>query len=361
MLAVMTPATPLRAGGTRAAMRSSNASASTASVDSRVARAAATSGSATTCSAMAAKRSESDSVRFDHTASVLASSPTTASTPRVPTANRPIRDPCVVAIGFYRDTAMPTDRFLVRWIGHATVVLTNGEGTLLTDPALTRQLAHLRRRTPLSDLPGRIDGVLLSHLHMDHLHLPSLRRVAAGVEVVVPRGGEPLVRSLDAATIHSVVPGDSLRIAGFDIDVVYADHLHGRGPHSRLTAQPVGFVIRHGGRSVYFGGDTDLFPAMAELAPIDVALVPIWGWGPTLGERHLDPTSAARATQLIDPAVVIPIHWGTYSPVRALPGSPAWLERPLARFRDELHALGLADRLVALEPGGTHQVATSAV
>jgi L-ascorbate metabolism protein UlaG (beta-lactamase superfamily) len=256
---------------------------------------------------------------------------------------------------------MAPDPFLVTWVGHATVVLATGAGVVITDPALTRQLAHLRRRAPLTDLPADVDGVLLSHLHMDHLHLPSLRRIARGAAVVVPRGGEPLLRSLDVAAVHAVVPGDSVQLAGFDIDVVFADHLHGRGPHSRLTAQPVGFVVRHGGRAVYFGGDTDLFAGMADLGPIDVALVPIWGWGPTLGERHLDPASAARATQLIDPAVVIPIHWGTYSPIRPVPGSPAWLERPLASFRDELAALGLADRLVALEPGGTHQVVGSAV
>lgn len=252
---------------------------------------------------------------------------------------------------------MTTHPFHVTWVGHATVLMEVGRHRLLTDPAVTTQLAHLRRRRPLSELPS-VDAVLLSHLHMDHLHLPSLKRIAHHGTALVPTGGESLLRSLPFTDVRTVTPGDHFTLAGFDVNVVFADHLHGRGPHSRLTAQPVGYVIRHGGRSVYFAGDTDLFDDMATLGPIDVALLPIWGWGPTLGERHLDPATAALAVQRIDPRVVIPIHWGTYSPVRARRGDPPWLERPVAAFRDELDALGLEDRLRVVECGGRVDVDT---
>jgi L-ascorbate metabolism protein UlaG (beta-lactamase superfamily) len=245
--------------------------------------------------------------------------------------------------------------FLLTWVGHATVLFECANGRLVTDPALTRQLAHLRRRRPLAELPP-VDGVLLSHLHMDHFHLPSLKRVAHHGTAVVPLGGESLLATRPFHDIRTVVPGDHVELAGFDIEVVHADHLHGRGPHSKLTAHPVGYVVRHQGRAVYFGGDTDLFDAMADLGPIDVALIPIWGWGPTLGERHLDPTTAAQAVELIDPRVVIPIHWGTYSPMRHRRGDPPWLERPLGAFRGELAARGLEGRMVALEPGGSFPV-----
>jgi L-ascorbate metabolism protein UlaG (beta-lactamase superfamily) len=67
---------------------------------------------------------------------------------------------------------------------------------------------------------------------------------------------------------------------------------------------------------VYFAGDTDLFPAMADLGKIDVALLPVAGWGPRLPAGHLDPARAVQALELIDPRIAIPIHWGTYAPWR---------------------------------------------
>ena len=80
-----------------------------------------------------------------------------------------------------------------------------------------------------------------------------------------------------------------------------------------------------GSKSIYFAGDTDLFDGMSELGPVDVGLIPIWGWGPGLGGGgHLDPARAAEAVARIEPGLVIPIHWGTYFPIHlGLKGSPA--------------------------------------
>lgn len=250
--------------------------------------------------------------------------------------------------------------FEITWVGHATTLIEVAGFRLLTDPILTSRVAHLRRRVEPTQIPP-LDAVLISHLHMDHLHLRSLTSVAAGTRIVCPAGAASLVASLGATEIHEVVAGDmvTLRPAGLTpavtATVVPADHSNQRGPHSRLVAEPVGYVVRCGQRSVYFAGDTDLFDDMAHLGPIDVALIPIWGWGPTLGERHLNPHSAANAVQLIDPRHVLPIHWGTYSPIRPRRGAPAWLENPLVEFEVELDKIGMADRLVALRPGGRMQ------
>jgi len=252
----------------------------------------------------------------------------------------------------------------IAWVGHATTLIAVDGFRLITDPILTSRVAHLRRRVEPGDIPP-VDAVLISHLHMDHLHLRSLKLVAAGTRIVCPSGAASLMRSLDAAEVVEVVAGDvvTLRPAGetpaIIATVVPADHSNQRGPHSRLVAEPVGYVIRCGERSVYFAGDTDLFDDMAHLGPIDVALIPIWGWGPTLGERHLNPRSAAAAVQVINPRHVLPIHWGTYSPIRPRPGAPAWLENPLAEFERELEAIDMGDRMVALRPGGQMQTVSS--
>ena len=80
-------------------------------------------------------------------------------------------------------------------------------------------------------------------------------------------------------------------------------------------AEAVGYVFEQGSESVYFAGDTDMFPAMAELAGVDLALLPVWGWGPRLGPGHMDPERAADALGVIRPRATVPIHWGTLWPV----------------------------------------------
>jgi L-ascorbate metabolism protein UlaG (beta-lactamase superfamily) len=54
---------------------------------------------------------------------------------------------------------------------------------------------------------------------------------------------------------------------------------------------------------------------MEALAPLDVALLPVWGWGPSLGRGHLNPRTAAETLRLLRPRVAVPIHWGTYFPI----------------------------------------------
>ena len=103
-----------------------------------------------------------------------------------------------------------------------------------------------------------------------------------------------------------------------------------------MTARPVGYVVNGAGRRFYFPGDTDLFDEMADLGDIDVALLPIWGWGSTLGVGHLDPTRAATATGLIRPSIVVPIHWGTYAPEDGRRQLPTWFEQPPEQFEQAL-------------------------
>jgi L-ascorbate metabolism protein UlaG (beta-lactamase superfamily) len=225
----------------------------------------------------------------------------------------------------------------VTWWGHATATVEDRGVRLLTDPVLTARLAHLtRRRGPL---PGpevlRADAVLVSHLHADHLHLPSLRRLPAGTRVLVPRGAAPLLRRLPLDVVEVEVgdevvvtgrgeggggAGESARAIGaVTVRAVPAVHDPRRGPGSRLRARPLGFLVRGTGR-VYVAGDTALWPGMATLAP-DLALLPVGGWGPTLGVGHLGPAEAVDALRLLAAGrggrapVVVPVHWGTLWPL----------------------------------------------
>lgn len=202
------------------------------------------------------------------------------------------------------------------WWGHASATVEIGGARIALDPLLTDRLLHLRRYAePPSARAVEADAVLISHLHADHLHLPSLRRFAPGVPLVVPRGAAPLLRRLGAGRLREVRPGDALEVAGVRVSMLPATHDGHRGPHSRAAGPALGFRVDADGRSFWFPGDTELRADMADIASVDLALVPVGGWGPTLADGHMDPAAAAEAVRLVGARAAVPVHWGTFWPV----------------------------------------------
>ncbi|HEV8097781.1 MAG TPA: MBL fold metallo-hydrolase [Gaiellaceae bacterium] len=194
------------------------------------------------------------------------------------------------------------------WLGHSTVVIDVDGTRLLTDPVLRRRVWHLRREA--AGEPGAIDGILVSHTHFDHLDRASLRRLDGSVPVVAPSGVGKLLRRWGRAEVLEVDAGDELELGGLTVRATAAEHESTRGPFSPRTAS-LGYVVR-GSASVYFAGDTDLFPEMAEIGPVDLAVLPVSGWGPKLPAGHLDPRGAAEALRLLRPRIAVPVHWGTF-------------------------------------------------
>lgn len=236
----------------------------------------------------------------------------------------------------------------ITWLGHASVLLEVAGVRLLTDPLLRGRVMHLRRRAPEPPDPRPLDGVLISHVHRDHLDRPSLRRVAGpGVTAVVPAGAAPLIEGLPFGAVREVRPGVSVRVGGADVVAVPAWHDGRRHPRARAL-DTLGFVVD----GVWFAGDTELASELAELrGSVDVALVPVWGWGPKLGPGHLDPADAARAVAMIAPRVAVPIHWGTYYPIGLRPQGR--LSEPPAEFAAHVAELAPGVRVEQLAPGGS--------
>ena len=232
----------------------------------------------------------------------------------------------------------------ITFAGHATVLIELAGTRLLTDPLLRNRFAHLRRRSaPVApEIARGLHGVLISHLHHDHFDTASLGRISSVVPIVMPRGGGQLARRAGFSDVREVVAGDEIELGGVRVQVVPALHDDRRGPGPAgppIKAAPVGFVV-DGGPRVYFAGDTDVFDEMAAIGPLDVALLPIWGWGPTLGPGHMDPLGAARALTLLRARIAIPIHWGTFYPVALHRVRPRPLEVPPHAFAN--HAARLA-------------------
>ncbi len=240
----------------------------------------------------------------------------------------------------------------VRWLGHSTVLVELDGVRLLTDPLLRSWVLHLRRAAPLQvgGLEG-LDAVLVSHVHYDHLDLPSLGRLDRSVPVVLPKGAGRLVRNRGFQAVKELEAGETTRVGSLVVRAVTAEHGSSRVLGTRSKA--LGYVIE-GSRRVYFPGDTDLHPGMAELAPgLDVALMPIWGWGPSLGRGHLDPRGAAEALALLRPRVAVPIHWGTYYPVQSTRlKPPAFLTEPVEAFRRAAKELAPEVDIEVLPVGG---------
>src|SRR5215218_2443301 len=174
----------------------------------------------------------------------------------------------------------------VTWLGHSTALIDLDGTRVLTDPVLRPRVAHLRR-TVASDwaVVDGIDAVLISHLHYDHLDLPSLRRLADPL-LVVPRGAGSWLRRRRFDRVTEVDVGDEITVGRAHVRATFAEHDSTRLPF-RVRTPALGYVLSGSGR-VYFAGDTDLFPGMESLAhELDVALVPVAGWGARLPPGHL--------------------------------------------------------------------------
>jgi len=198
------------------------------------------------------------------------------------------------------------------YVGHATTLIEVDGVALLTDPLLRERFGHVSRIAPPAGPLPRPDAILVSHAHRDHLDLPSLRRLA-GVPAIGPPAVAEILRS-QGRTVTTLLPGERTRIGPLDVVATPAVHDGRRAPMGP-PREAIGFLVA-GTQRVYFAGDTDVFDGMRELSELDVALLPVWGWGPRAGPGHLDPERAAQAVALLRPRLAVPIHWGTYASPR---------------------------------------------
>jgi L-ascorbate metabolism protein UlaG (beta-lactamase superfamily) len=217
---------------------------------------------------------------------------------------------------------------------------------VLTDPLLVNWLGPLRRYAPPPKPVAfhAIDIVLISHLHRDHLDFASLRTIERPYTLVVPAGAGDYARRVGVDDVRELAAGESAHVQSLTIEATPAVHDGFRVPFGP-RASTVGYVVR-GTRSIYFSGDTGPFPEMAAIARqpggLDVALLGVGGWGPTLRGGHLDPGAAAAALRLLRPRLAVPVHYGTYWPI-----GMRWLRR--SRF--ERPALDFASHAARIAPG----------
>jgi L-ascorbate metabolism protein UlaG (beta-lactamase superfamily) len=247
----------------------------------------------------------------------------------------------------------------VRYVGHATLRIAIDGLDLITDPIFRRRLLHLRRH---GDHPApadreRPDLVLLSHLHLDHTDMRSLRELGDGIPVVAPPRGAEFLRRKGVEDVTELEVGETHEVGGVRITATPADHEGRRTPIFGHPGDSVGFEIA-GSQSIYFAGDTDLFDDMERLCgDLDLALLPVWGWGTSLGSGHLDPGRAAKAAALLRPRVAVPIHWGTFFPYGLTRRHGHLLHDPPREFAEEVARVAPGTEVRVLEPGSEMELA----
>lgn len=252
----------------------------------------------------------------------------------------------------------------VTWLGHSTVVLDIDGVRLVTDPLLRPHAGILRRRggTPPRKAWRGADAVLLSHLHHDHADLASLRLVGEVPILTAPQNAGWVSRK---GLIAPAMTADTWTAVGRgDVEVRLAPAVHQSRPMPHRPNGATGHLVRGPSGTIWVAGDTELFPGIEQLpelagGPIDLAVLPVGGWGPRLSPGHMGPEQAAVACRLSDARCAIPVHWKTLH----LPGAQSWprgwMDSGGPEFVTALTRVASTARAVLLDIGESARISTA--
>jgi L-ascorbate metabolism protein UlaG (beta-lactamase superfamily) len=239
----------------------------------------------------------------------------------------------------------------VTWLGHAGFLIRMGGLNVAIDPNWALWHGPVKRvRHPSfhpTDLPS-IDLVLISHAHFDHLHLPSLRKIADGQPIILPKGVGSLVKRCGFGRIVELEMWQRARFRDIEVTLTPARHWGARMIHDTFR-QFGGFLVRSCDRTLYHCGDSAMFDGFAEIgkrSSVDVALMPIGAYDAPSGRQvHMNPEEAIDAFQILGASNMIPMHHDTFP----LGGEP--MDEPVERLAKAAVERQLEDRVRILQEG----------
>jgi L-ascorbate metabolism protein UlaG (beta-lactamase superfamily) len=223
----------------------------------------------------------------------------------------------------------PANGLRATWLGHSTVVIEIDGLRVLTDPVWGRRASPSRLAgpkrfqpvpVPLRSMP-RVDLVLVSHDHYDHLDYPTIRELA--------KRDVPFVTSLGVGAHLEAWGVRSERIVeldwweshkvpntGLTVSAAPSQHFSGRALKDHNATLWSSFVIRSQKHAVFFGGDTGLtteYVSIRErLGPFDLVMLEVGALHPAWADIHLGPENALKALALLGGGPFLPVHWGTF-------------------------------------------------
>lgn len=244
----------------------------------------------------------------------------------------------------------------VTYIGHATTLIQWGPLNILTDPVFSSRVLFFKRLEPLpfnpAELP-KLDAILLSHAHYDHLDLFSYKYIPSDVPIIIPEGMSKAIKGLVNNPIVELATWSRFSLKpNCEICAVPAKHQGGRFLWTFRYRTCHGYVISHQGEHLYFAGDTAYGPHLARirsLFPIKLALLPhaIAKAAFFLKNRHMDWERLLQAWEDLGQPHLIPIHWGVFFKTWNSPDRlrKIWEQQTPQAFQEKFHCLAPGETL----------------
>jgi L-ascorbate metabolism protein UlaG (beta-lactamase superfamily) len=201
----------------------------------------------------------------------------------------------------------------VNWFGHATTVINLSNKIIITDPVFSNLLGYFKRLTQkpnyISNL--KVDYILLSHGHMDHLNFPSLLKLNKDATVIVPKGYVSILKLLGFKNVILLHPGDVYKDDFIKITAYEANH-DGRRFYFGQDNESISYLIERESKSVFFAGDTALTNNFNNIN-CDIALMPVGCYKPDrFSYMHCTPEQSYEMFKMMECPIMIPIHYKTF-------------------------------------------------
>jgi L-ascorbate metabolism protein UlaG (beta-lactamase superfamily) len=242
--------------------------------------------------------------------------------------------------------------------GHATALVRYAGLTIAFDPMLGGWIKGVRRAVQpgiTADHLADVGLVLISHRHLDHLHLPTLRMIPRKATVVVPPGAAAAISPLGFSRVVELAAGGDLALRS--VQITAEPISHGEDPRARGLS----YVLRGDGPSVFLCGDGGWFEGFADIGARhqpDIALLPIGGFVPvSFRDRHMSPLDALYAFEDLRARLMIPVHHGAFALSYERVAEPArWLAELVAERGLDAHVRILApgESELFVTPGARH-------
>lgn len=225
--------------------------------------------------------------------------------------------------------AWKNDEVTVGWVGHSTMYMNLYGIRVLTDPVFSQRIGvsvlglkigpkrHTAPALTVEDVVGKVDIILLSHAHMDHVDLPSLRKLASpAVRVVTAKNTSRLLRTMPFGEVMELGTAETVTLdPGLTITAVDVRHWGARFPWNKTYAW-TGFLIGIHNVRVFYAGDTAYTSEFQKLSlsePVDIACIPIGAYSPDSFQRsHCTPEQAWEMFREIGARWLVPVHWDTF-------------------------------------------------
>lgn len=201
----------------------------------------------------------------------------------------------------------------INWFGHATTVINLSDKVIITDPVFTNLLGYFKRipQKPEYIRNLKVDYILLSHGHMDHLHFPSLIKLNKDAIVIVPKGYKKILNILGFRNVFLLHPGDVYQDSFIKITTYEANH-DGRRFYVGIDNESNSYLIERNNKRVFFAGDTASTTNFKDIS-CNIALMPVGCYKPDrFSYMHCTPEQSYEMFKMMNCPTMIPIHYKTF-------------------------------------------------